>query len=261
MILIDSNKQCIQLDSGYSHLRISAEKRTELSHFCKLSSAYKILSTKALLCNNLNNFVGTSEYEKRGIDASFLGCTFMACLSHGTSNDLWSDFGDNHRGVKFLFKYNGAFHDAVFDKKRKVKAYSKNGNLIAELGFCVSLINSRNIFSVSNFNTDVVVDLLLSDVDYTNVSPDSTFKAGDKRFLNLSNFSRTVLQTFASEFETRIICILRSTRENMMDEIDHLLIPIDFSRCSINLIFGKKVKPTEKTEMIRRLNQVCSETV
>lgn len=245
------------MNSDYIELRERAEERTELYHFCKLSNLYNILSTKSLLLSNLNSFSGSGEYEKSGIDTNFLGCVFISSLTHcKNSKNLWNDFGDNGRGVKLTFSYSGIFHDEVFNQAEKVKAYSKDKTLLAEYGFSVSCVKAKHFVCQPNYSTDIIVDLILSDVIYSNSEPVSTVCLNNDRLLNLSNVSRTVLKHFNDEFETRMIGILRSTKEICVADISYLLVPLDFSKFELNLEFGNKVKTEVRSKYISLLNNI-----
>lgn len=257
LIYVDSNRQIIEMNSEYIALREKAEERTELYHFCKLSDLNNILKTKSLLLSNLNNFSGSGEYEKSGIDTNFLGCVFISSLTHcKNSKNLWNDFGDNGKGVKLTFSYSGIFHNEVFDQAEKVKAYSKDKTLLAEYGFSVSCVKAKQLVCLPNYSTDIIVDLILSDVIYSNSEPVSTVCLNNDKLLNLSNVSRTVLQHYNDEFETRMIGILRSTKEICIADISYLLVPLDFSKFELKLEFGNKVNTEVRTEYIRFLNNI-----
>lgn len=266
MCVVDSNKQVIQLnDEKYKPLRNEAENRSVLIHYCKLDSLEKILQTKSLLLNNLKK-VGkqSNNSEILNIDSIFQGIIFISCMTHNYSRKnektMWSDFGDNGKGAKLIFKeYSIPFHNSVFDKESKVKAYSKSGGLIYNFGFGISSVKKSEICLNCNFHTCVVVELILSDVIYNtkdkSEKKEINIDVDTNKYLNLSSVSRTVLTKFNDEFETRIIAILRSVSEVSVDEISYLLIPLDFNKFEMEIEFGHKLKQKDKN----RINQLIKD--
>ncbi len=247
MIIVDSNKQLIEINSDFINLRTTAEERTELYHFCSLNSLKKIITSKSLRLNNLNNFINNDDYEKRGIGKEFLGLVFISCLTHSKKNkNLWCEFGDDGRGAKLTFKYSGVFHDELFDKNRMIEAYSKDDDLICKFGFSVSNTKAKQLTTSPNFSTNIITELILSDVKYSNLEPQSTVDINNENYLNLSNVSRIVLQKYADEFETRVIGILRSVKGTTIEDISYLLVPLNLDKYPLNIEYGRKVSKNEK---------------
>lgn len=251
MICVDSNKHVIEINGEevLREKREMAEERKELYHYCKLSTLNSILDSKCLLLNNIKNLHDCEDYEQKGIDENFLGCVFISCMTHcKNSKNLWDVFGDGGKGAKLTFKSNGVFHDEIFDKKKAIRAYSNNDELLYEFGFNISSIKSKQLFCMPNFSADIgiTVDMILSDVIYSPSEPKSTFNINDNKYLNLSNVSRTVLQCLDDEFETRIIGILRSTKEVPIEDISYLLVPLNFDNFIFDIEYGKKVKEKDK---------------
>lgn len=257
MIKVDSNKQGIVFlgDQKFRELRIDAEKRRQLFHFCSLQTLREIIKTKSLMLNNLSNFKGIAQYEKEGISADFLGLVFISCLSHCSEDkNLWEEFGDEGKGVKIIFGCDGILHDEIFNKNERVKAISTTGQIIGEFGFNVSSIIQDKLCCKANFSTDIIVDLILTDVLYSKHTTEATINMEEGRWLNLSNISRTVLTKFIDEEETRVIGVLRSTKEVCMDNILHLLLPLDFEKIQVE--FGAKVNEEDKRDITDRINYI-----
>lgn len=117
--------------------------------------------------------------------------------------------------------------------------------MVDEFGFNISSIAKPQLTCNPNFFTPVIADISLSDVLYTNEPSTSTMKMDEDNYLNISNVSKTVLQKFNDEYESRLIAILRSTKEILLDDISYLLLPLDFSKFKFDVEFGRKAKSTD----------------
>lgn len=264
MITIDPNEDAIQITSNeFANKSIIAEKRTELYHFCDLEAAKKILTQKSLLLNCLTNFEGAADYEKRGLSPNFLGRAFISCFSYKNNiPDLWIDFGDNHKGVRINFQIESALHEVALDTSKPIEAYSKNGKLIDSFGFSIATYNSPKLFLCANYPTHIVVEVSLVDVSYTNDDPQPIIILDDTRCLLLTAASRIVLKKYETEYETRLIGILRSCQRQEIEDISYLLIPLDFRnpKCNITLTYGKKVSRADKQILNQLLDKAKNNT-
>jgi hypothetical protein len=253
MICIDSRKQLIELGKNRTLIE-RAEERMELYHYTSLSALQKILEGKSLKFNNLNNYNMGDSYEKEGTDENSRGCVFISCMTHGKEcKNMWQEFGDAKKGAKLIFKYKGVFHDVVFDKDRKVEAYSSNNILINKYGFSITNTKSNQISISSKFNTDIKVELILSDVEYSHRIPNSMVS---EKYLNLSSVSKTVLTDFNDEFETRVIGILRSIKERYEEDIAYLLVPINFDNFKFEVKFGEQADAERRVQIEQLLNKL-----
>ncbi|WP_097006475.1 hypothetical protein [Lacrimispora amygdalina] len=253
MICIDPKMQLIEIDKDKS-LRERAEDRTELYHYTSLSGLEKILEGRKLKFNNLNNFDTEHAYEREGINENFRGCIFISCMTYCTECDeMWEKFGDKKRGAKLSFKYKGAFHDTIIDKSKEIEAYSKDNILINKFGFNVSSTRSDKFTVSQNIYTDVIVDLILSDVIYKQQMPDSMI---NQNYLNISSVSQTVLTSYSDESETRIIGILRSVKEKYLEDISYLLAPINFNNFELEVKFGELAETSKKAKIEQLLNKL-----
>lgn len=271
MTYVDSNNQLISCSKESESFRKNAEARRTLYHYCSLPTLDKILNTKSLLLNAIKNYDGTAEYEKRGILDCFLDIVFIACFSNydgcdnGKQDILWNNFGDNHSGVRLKFNCNGPFHKVVIDERRPILAYAEDGTLVDEYGFYnVLTMEFRN---VPNKSSRIVVELNLLDVEYTQKEEAITYTCDNAETehsfqLDISNVSRDVPVTFADEYETRLIGILRSVKPiNTQKDISYLLVPIDFSRVTLefgcNVDEGRKRTYNEKLKECKKAAEQC----
>lgn len=239
-MFIDSHRQVIQLDYDMSS-RIEAEGRNKYYHFCSLSTLDSILESRAIKLNNIGNFEGADEYERKNVEPEFWGQVFVACLTNKPiSKELWNDFGDNGRGVRIDFTFPSIFHIDVFDKKRLVRAFGVDGKECEELGFATSAVARFSPTCNPNRFTQPIVDISLMDVNYTNTAKASSIYIDDEKALNISSVSTDVPCAFWGEYETRVRGILRCTHDVYMPPISYLLVPINLKYMSI--MFGKKLE-------------------
>ena len=238
-LFIGSQRQVIQLDADETNRR-NAESRNRYYHFCSLDTLDAILRSKALKFNNISNFVGTDEYERKNVAPEFWGQVFVACLTYKPkSTELWNDFGDNGKGARIEFAFPSFFHEDVFDVRRLVHAIGFDGEEHESLGFSISSITRRGLTCTPNKFTQPIVDISLMDVNYTNTAKASSIYIDDEKALNISSVSTDVPCAFLDEYETRVRGILRCTHDVYMPPISYLLVPINLKYMSI--MFGKKV--------------------
>lgn len=252
MIIVSSH--CIEIGNEKEHLlRIQAEQRKKLHHFCSLDTLDRIISTHALKLNNICNIGGNAQYEKDGIETSLLGSIFVSCLTRSTH--LWDEFGDNKRGAMITFSnYTEPLHKELIDTTKYIQAYNVEQKLVAEYGFNISCVSQPKPFCSLNKQTSIFVDLKMIDVDYTNNQPNSSILIDGKMNLNLANVARRVITPYMAEEETRLVGILRSVNQIKVEKIDYILLPISFSKVSTKVTFGKKVDKTKKYEMSLKLD-------
>ena len=257
MLFIDPQKQVIELNSN-KNLRLNAESRTEYHHFCSLDSLENILYSKTIKFNNIGNFDGPSEYERKNVAPEFWGQVFVACLTNkANSEELWEDFGDNGHGVRIDFTFPSIFHIDIFDKKRLVQPIGLNGEHYGEFGFSISSVKHEGITCNPNQFTQPIVDIILTDIAYTDCPKSSSVRIEDIRVLNLSNVSTEVPMRFWDEYETRVIGILRSTTAVNMKAISYLLIPIKLKY--VKLTFGKRVCKEDRERYLSLLTRLKNE--
>ena len=254
MITISSH--CIEIGNKKEHLlRIQAEQRKKLHHFCSLKTLDSIISNHALKLNNICNIGGNAQYEKDGIDTSLLGSIFVSCLTRSTH--LWNEFGDNKRGAMITFSNCvEPLHKELIDSTRYALAYNTEQKLVAEYGINVSCISQPKLFCNWNKPTSVFVDLKMTNVDYTNDEPNSSIRIEGNMNLNLTNVARRVIAPYITEEETRLVGILRSANEIKEENIDYIMLPIDFNKVSTKVTFGKKVDKKKKHEISLKLDEL-----
>ena len=243
-IFIDPCCQVTQIDFDIRN-REKAESRNRYSHFCPLSSLNAILKTKAIKFNNISNFSGTDEYERKNVEPKFWGQIFIFCLTTDSeSNEMWNDFGDDENGVRIDFNFQTNFLEDIFDSKRMVKTISTDGKELDEIGFATSTVSNRKFSCSPNKFTQPIADISMMDVAYTDTPEDSHAFIDSTKVVNMSSVSTAVCSKFSDENETRVRCVLRCTHDVYMDKISYLLVPIKFKY--ISLEFGKKVEPEKR---------------
>lgn len=251
-MFIDSHRQVIQLNYDMGS-RIEAESRNKYHHFCSLSTLDSILESRAIKLNNIGNFAGADEYERKNVEPEFWGQVFVACLTNNPdSKELWNDFGDNGRGVRIDFTFPSAFHIDVFDKKRLVRAFGTDGKEYVELGFAASAATHPSLTCNPNSFTQPIVDISLMDVTYTDTPRISHVFIDGEKALNMSSVSTEVPFLFWDEYETRVRGILRCTHDVRISKISYLLVPINFKY--VSLTFGKKVDRVKRQNYLDRLD-------
>ena len=252
--MITVSSHCIEIGDGKEHLlRIQAEQRKKLHHFCSLETLDRIISSRALKLNNICNISGNAQYEQDGIEASLLGSIFVSSLTR--SIHLWNEFGDNKRGAMITFSScTEPLHKELIDATRYIEAYSAGQKLVAKYGFNISCVSQPKLFCNLNKPTSIFVDLNMTDVDYTNAEPNSSIQVDGKMNLILTNVARRVITPYITEEETRLVGILRSANEIIEKDIDYLLLPISFNKVSTKVTFGKKVDKAKKHNLSLKLD-------
>ncbi len=252
MIKVDSNQQIIDYSDYLSmKLREHAENRRELSHYCSIETAKKILESKTLLFKCVNEYTKTyNRYERDWIDGEYRGIIFLSCLTHGPeSEDFWLDFADSGHGVKLTFRTKGIFHKEIIDTSKYIQGINEEGKIAAY--FATTLSCEGNLFCRVNdkLSSDIVAEIVLTDVDY-DINPLQTVQQIDaKKYLNLSTISRIVRKDYEQEYETRMIAILRSTKPITIEELSCLLVPLNFNNVNFDIAYGSKVSDKEKREL------------
>lgn len=251
-MFIDSHRQVIQLNYDMGS-RIAAEGRNKYHHFCSLSTLDSILESRAIKLNNIGNFEGADEYERKNVEPEFWGQVFVACLTNNpNSKELWNDFGDNGRGVRIDFSFPSVFHIDAFDKSRLVRPFGLDGREYEELGFSISAVSRPGLTCNPNKPTQPIVDISLMDVTYTNAPKGSYVFIDGKKALNMSSVSTEVPCSFWDEYETRVRGVLRCTHDVCISKISYLLVPINFKY--VSLTFGKKVNGEKRQNYLDRLD-------
>lgn len=251
-MFIDSHRQVFQLNYDMGS-RIKAEGRNKYHHFCSLSTLDSILESRAIKLNNIGNFEGADEYERKNVEPEFWGQVFVACLTYEPkSTELWNDFGDNGRGVRIDFSFPSISYTDVFDKKRLVRAFGTDGKEYVELGFAASTATHPSLTCNPNRFTQPIVDISLMDVTYTDELQISHVFTDGKKALNMSSVSTGVPFSYWKEYETRVRGILRCTHDVCISKIAYLLVPINFKYVSLK--FGKKVNREIRQHYLDRLD-------
>mgnify|MGYP001115020443 CR=1 FL=1 len=241
---IHPDQWCIPLECDHDG-RISAENHKSLFHYCKLSDLENILRSSAIKLNNLINIGKNSEYERKNVDQDFWGLIFVACFAlNEKSRALWNDFADNHYGVCIQFVYRNSFFEEVINKEKTAIGYSMADKKICEIGYNLSSVKMPKPTCIPNVNTDIILDIKLTDVSYTNTPQSSTVYIENGKMANISNIAQCVPTGFSHEMETRAIGVLRATHDVELSQIDYILLPIRLT--NIKLIFGKKVCMTDR---------------
>lgn len=255
MFCINPEKQVIACNVS-KQKRKSAEERHTYYHFCSLENLQKILNSKAIKFNNIENFTGYAEYERKNIMQEFWNLVFIACFtSKLDSDDMWEDFGDHNKGACIEFRCPEIFHRDVLDSNRLVEAFNIEKEMIGKFGFNKSSVLKSNMCCKPNVFTQPIVDVILTDINYYTQEPkDNVVSIGDNNALNLSTVSSYVPIKLADENETRMIGILRSTHEILMEKIAYLLVPIKLK--DIKLHFGKKVNEKDQQYYFNLLQQL-----
>ena len=247
-MIYDLKNEIARPDYPMDH-RESAEKRKVLYHYCSLKAAERIVSTRTIRLNCVKNYGNspTSKYEVSGIIEQHQKLVFIGSFSsEPNSKQLWADFADGKHGARIGFIKAAPFHDVVIDKSKKIRAYSEAGKLLAELGFGISSVLRPAITLNPNYFTDIVADISLTDLDYSGTNQSSILCDGIP-MLDISSVSKQVEGTYMNEKEIRIVAVLRGTKSVELSEaISHLDIPLDFSKCGIEIKFGKKVSTSDK---------------
>lgn len=257
MVVVDSNKHAIEIDSPYDELRKRAESANELYHYCGLDALKEIINTGGLLFNCLYNFNGKGEYERKGLDENYQRTIFIACMTRSkNSKKMWKYKGNNGKGVKLVFHNDtAAIHDTIFDKTKMVDAYSSDGTKLYEFGFNISSFSKHQLTCDPNIFTDVIVDVSITDVVYSDLIKDSNIIIENDNHLNLSTMSKTVVNKFQDQEETRCVAALRSAHEMQLCDIDHLIVPLSFVQPRLSIEFGNRVSDAEKKEIDFLLEQ------
>ena len=243
-IFIESCCQVTQIDYDIRN-REKAESRNSYHHFCSLRSLDAILETRTVKFNNISNFSGTDEYERKNVEPEFWGQIFIFCLTTDSeSNEMWNDFGDDENGVRIDFDFQTNFLEDIFDNKRMVKTISTDGKELDEIGFATSMVSNPKFSCSPNKFTQPIADISMMDVVYTNTPEDSHVFIDGMKAMNMSSVSTAVASKCSDEDETRVKCVLRCTHDVYMDKISYLLVPIKFKY--ISLEFGKKVEPEKR---------------
>ncbi len=262
-VCVDSNKQCINYtDEKSKELRNRAEKRRELCHYCSLDTLKKILETRALLFNCIDNYTDSADdYERKWIDQEFRDIIFVSCMTHGEESQvLWDNFGDHEKGVKLTFETNGIFHEDLIDKEKYVEGYAKRENENVKLAekFAGSISKMNQIccdWSV-NLHSRIIAEIVLTDVQYDSQSWNSSQNIEGNKCLDLSTVARTVLSEYKDENETRMIAILRSVSKETIEKLSYLLVPLDFRKFELKREYGKYVNEEDKREIDAMYNQI-----
>lgn len=253
MVEIDGNKHYIVFDSELSYLRENAEKRKKIYHYCPIEKAIEILKTRSLLLKCIKDYDKGASYERQGVNQEFEKIIFVSCFSHeDDEREMWEEFADNATGVKFSFYGKNILDAGMIDYNRKIGAYDKNQQLQYTFGYYSSSAKESRLFADVKHSSEVVARLILSDVEYAKSIPNSLIYVGDKKGLNISTVSCTVLDRFINENETRIIGILQSTHRVELADISYLLLPLDFNSSKITVEFGELCKSEDK-KLIREL--------
>lgn len=263
IVCVDSNKQCINYtDEKSKELRNRAEKRRELCHYCSLDTLKKILETKKILFNCIDNYTKISDdYERKWVDQEFRDIIFVFCTTYGEESQLlWDNFGDHEKGAKLTFRTKGIFHENLIHKEKYVEGYVKceNGNVKLSEKFASSISKMNQIccdWSV-NLHSRIIADIVLTDVQYDSQPWNSLQNIEGNKCLDLSTVARTVLGEYEDENETRMIAILRSVSEESIQKLSHLLIPLDFKKFELDIKYGKYVSEEDKREIDAMYNQI-----
>ena len=249
---LSPNLQVFQINSNLDN-RKSAESRKVYHHFCSLNALEAILRSQAIKFNNIANFGGAGEYERKNVDPDFWGQIFIACLTNNlNSNELWNDFGDNGKGVRIDFTFSTVFHIDVLDEKRLVRSFGIDGKESKELGFSVSAVSRPGLTCNPNRFTEPIVDISLMDVAYRNTPKIDHVFLKQGKALNMSSVSTEIPSMFQNECETRVRGILRCTQDVYIDKISYLLVPIKLKY--MNVTFGKRVDEKVRRYYLDMLN-------
>lgn len=255
MIYIDSNKHLINYNDELSKkLRISAEKRRELYHYCSVDTACKILESKKLLFRCINKFTQEdNQYERKWVDKNYRDIIFISCMTYGPESEkFWKYFADNDRGVRLTFKTKDIFHKSIIDCSNYIygyREYNKTQNYIAKFTPNISVFGKMFCNWNTHLHSDIVADIVLTDVHYDDKPLNSINNIEDKKYLNLSTVSRTVTSDYQKEYETRMISILRSTKEICIENIDYLLVPLNFNNFNIDISYGRKTNEDDRLKL------------
>lgn len=256
-MIVDSNRQVINYSNDLSvKLRKCAEKRRELSHYCSIDIARKILQTKKLLFKCVNEYTSYADkYEKDWIDEEYREIIFLNCMTHGVeSEDFWIDFADDGRGVKLTFHTKDIFHKEIIDTSRYIEGYNIKDKLCAYFASSVSCLGNVLCYN-NNLSSDIISEIILTDVHYDIKPLNTVYNINTRKYLDLSSISRVVRMDYEKEYETRMIAILRSTKPINIEALSYLLVPLNFTKIELNITYGNKVSEKEKQEleMLRRL--------
>lgn len=251
MIIVDSNRQVIDYSNDLSiKLRKCAEKRRELSHYCSIDVARKILQTQKLLFKCVNEYTSYADkYEKDWIDEEYRKIIFLNCMTHGVeSEDFWIHFADDGHGVKLTFRTKDIFHKEIIDTSKYIEAYNSKDEVCDYFASSISCLG--NCFSYnSNLSSDIITEILLTDVNYDIKPLDTVYNINAQKYLDLSSISRVVKMDYEKEYETRMIAILRSTKPIAIKYLSYLLVPLDFRKVDLKITYGNKVTEKEKHEL------------
>lgn len=268
MITIDSNNEFIQL-SSIAPLRQQAECRSTLYHYTNIKSLEKILCDKYFKMNCINN------YQNIPCETSFLSPEnlkriFVSCFTYKENCDeMWNKFTLPKEGVRLKLEYKKdslesdqlndeqalPFHLAIADNSRNIQVVPNQHSV--QLGCTISSIIKGSKHISNSHNTNVIADTFLSDVEYGGRKPLSEITLEGKTGLNISDFSNQGAAEYHYQYETRIICCLRSTSKEILDDISYLLFPIDLSKFTLNITFNNDVADMDKTYLIESLEKSC----
>lgn len=253
-LVIDPRCQVIQLDYNKRN-RENAESRNSYHHFCSLRSLDAILETRTVKFNNISNYSGGHEYERKNVEPEFWGQIFIACLTKTpNSQKMWKRYGDDNKGVRIDYNFQTNFLEDIFDSTRLVRTFGTDGKELDEIGFATSTLSHRKFLCSPNKFTQPIADLSMEDVVYTNTPEDSHVFIDEMKAMNMSSVSTAVDSKCSDEDETRVKCVLRCTHDIRMSKISYLLVPIKFKYISFE--FGNKVKCEDRRHYLDLLEEL-----
>ncbi|MFV0550491.1 MAG: hypothetical protein ACK5L6_01025 [Anaerorhabdus sp.] len=261
MFVLEKDNHVIDCGNETKHLRIKAEERNVLYHYCSIDSLKSILNEKRLLLKCLNDYSEKGEYEKFGISNDYSKSIFISCFSsNGFFYKFWRYFADDSKGVKLEFGVKDAFHKEVFDFTKMAEAFIENGEVKYEFGFSISeQINNSRLSCDPNFFTKPIVDIILTDAIYRKNLKKPILKYRNFEYLNLSEISRQVVDNYKWQDESRIIGILRTTETKVLEDISYIKMPLDFRNTKMYIKFGKRVSKVDRDEIINIINHLKKE--
>lgn len=245
-------------------LETKAITHKELSHYTNCKALATILKTMKIKADCLKDLPDLSERNAVN-DKVYSNAIFEFSFTYNKKDNeqMWINFGDNHKGVKTKFVFKNSVKDFI-NYKQPIEAYNDKGKLYHFL-----MVNGIKYKDIKEYyKENVLVDLKFKDIKYSekeklknesiihfkknkNTKTSSKFVKNilqNGMALELNSAGAIVKNKYYFQKETRIILIMMTEEE--LEHISYLLVPIKLDGVDrIIITFGNKCSKDDIREI------------